>query len=214
MKVQLLTLFLALVAIISGCNKESSSKTNTAPAGQNSPSAKVEPVAAKDTAKDDVKAAPKSVSDNWYTYAAKDGTYSAKFPGKPQEEKQTSKTAVGTINPIFVTYGDKAKNQFFLTASAKYPVNPSNYDVKKGLEGVRNGIAGKSTVLSEKEISQKDKGFPGRELILRHQNGTNIRARFYIDPSGQTLYQAMVGSESENLNSPEAIAFLDSLTIK
>jgi hypothetical protein len=113
---------------------------------------------------------------------------------------------------LLVFYNDTPNRRVYLTGNVKYPVDPSQYNVEKGLDGARDGAAQNtsSTILDEKKISLN--GYPGREIIMKNPQGIVQRIRFYIDPKGPTLYQAIVGSEDGNIDFPEADAFLNSLT--
>ncbi|MGK7878044.1 MAG: PsbP-related protein [Xenococcaceae cyanobacterium] len=158
-------------------------------------------------------ATAKSLTDNWKTYTARDNSYTVKFPGQPQEQNQSTNTPLGSLNFLIVSYGDNAKGRAYMTTHVTYPVNPSNYNVEKGLDGARDGAARNtnSTILSEKKISYD--GHPGREITMRNETGITQRAKIFIDPQGPTLYQILVVAEDGNVDFPEADAFLNSLVI-
>ncbi len=97
---------------------------------------------------------------------------------------------VGEIKYLLVSYTDDTHNRFYFTLSTKYPVNPSEYNVEKGLDGARDGQAKSAnmTVTSEKKISFN--GIPGREITLQGSKGEAVLSRIFIDPEGPTLYSS------------------------
>jgi hypothetical protein len=200
MKFSLVPVVFALVVPLAACtgNKSVSSSSVQSPTAQSAPSPETTSA---------------SASNNWYKYTAKDGSYSASFPGQPQEKDQSVKTQVGELKFSLTSYGDNASKRAYATTSAKYPVKPSEYDVEKGLDGARDGQAKNTnaTITNEKKISLN--GFSGREITLKGANGGAMKTRLFIDPKGPTLYQALVVAEDGNLNFPEADTFLNSLAL-
>ena len=200
MKFPFLALAVALVVPLTACNTKNivNAANLQSPVPQSSPSPETTLA---------------SVTKDWYNYTAKDSSYSAKFPGQPEEENQSTNSPLGELKYIQASYLDNANSRIYLMMSIKYPVSPSQYDVEKGLDGVRDGQArgSKYTVTSEKKISFN--GFPGREIILQGKQGELIKSHIFIDPQGPTLYQMMVGADDGNLAFPEAQAFLNSLAI-
>ncbi|NEQ36933.1 MAG: hypothetical protein F6K40_11850 [Okeania sp. SIO3I5] len=155
------------------------------------------------------------LADNWYNYKAKDGSYTIYFPQKPQEENLSLNTPLGKLNALFVFYQYPEEKRIFYVSHVKYPVEPSQYNVEKGLDGARDGAAQNtnSIIVSEKRISYK--GFPGREIIFQSRERPDLKtlARIYIDPNGPILYTLQVIAEDGNLDFPEAKAFLDSFVV-
>ncbi len=155
------------------------------------------------------------LANNWYNYTAKDGSYKVYFPGQPEEENLSVNTPLGKLNTLFVFYEYPEEKRIFYVSHVKYPVEPSQYNVEKGLDGAREGAAQNtnSIIVSEKRISYK--GFPGREIIFQSQERPDLRtlARIYIDPTGPILYNLQVMVEDGNLDFPEAQAFLDSFVV-
>ena len=156
------------------------------------------------------------LADNWYNYRAKDGSYTVYFPEKPQEKSVSVPTSLGIVNTLFAFYEYPEQKRVFSINYVTYPVEPSQYNVEKGLDGARDGAAINSNakIISEKNISYQD--FPGREIIFQSQEKPDIRilARMFIDPNGPTLYVLQVIAEDGNLDFPEAKAFLDSFVVK
>lgn len=155
------------------------------------------------------------LANNWYSYTAKDGSYTVYFPGQPEEQNLSVETPLGILNALFVFYKYPEKERIFSASSIKYPVEPNQYNVEKGLDGARDGAAinSNSIIISEKKISYQ--GFPGREIILQSKVEPNFRLllRMFIDPTEPRLYSLQVTAEDGNLDFPEAKAFLDSFSI-
>lgn len=155
------------------------------------------------------------LANNWYSYTAKDGSYTVFFPGRPEEKNLSVDSPLGILNALFVFYKYPEKERIFSASSVKYPVDPSQYNVAKGLDGARDGAAknSNSIIISEKKISYQQ--FPGREIILQSKAQPDFRLllRMFIDPTGPTLYSLQVTAADGNLDFPEAKAFLDSFSI-
>lgn len=141
-----------------------------------------------------------SLSNDWYTYTAKDGSYTVKFPGEPLEESSNR-----------VTYGDQILaymtqiNDFSETAGFE------EIQIEDIFAAIRSSLAKNNRIEKEAEISQN--GHSGIELTLRREDGLALKMRIFFDMNGRKLYQAIVGSPAGNLSLPEAEAFLNSFKI-
>lgn len=153
---------------------------------------------------------------DWYSYSSTDNTYTVKFPGKPDEKPQSSQAATGPINYVLVSYSTHGGNRAFLSSSTMYTVDPSNFNVEKGLDGARDGAAKSTnaTVTSENKIDYK--GASGREFYMSMQNGTKAKERIYIVNKGKgpILYQALVVDTDGKIDDTDIDLFLKSLEIK
>ncbi len=207
MKSLFLSVALVLVLPISACSRTTKVASTDVKSPTSQPALSPEP-------KSD------SASQNWYTYTAKDNSYTIKFPSKPQEEdKSVTNPNVGKLNYMQVLYEDKANNRAYLTANIIYPGKSSQYNfakdrIEKELDGIRDGQAqgSNSTIASEKTITFK--GLTGREIRFKSKNqqGEAMMSRILIDPKKPALYQIIVVAGDGKLDFPEAQAFLDSLT--
>lgn len=199
MKLPLIPVLFALIVPLAACNnnKPTISSEVQSPAPQSSA------VPQTNTA---------SVPPNWYNYTAQDGSYRVNFPGQPQQDNQSVDTQIGKIQFVQALYEDKTQQQLYYAANAKYPVDPSKYDVEKGLDGARDNAAkgGNFTIANEEKINLN--GLPGREVTMRGQQG-ELKARYFIDPKGPILYQVFVLAPDGSLQPSETQAFLDSLAI-
>jgi hypothetical protein len=207
MKSLFISATLAFVIPVAACssNKPVASTEAQSPKTQSSPSSETN---------------PESLIKDWYTYKAKDNSYTIQFPSKPQEEDKTvANPNVGKLKYMQVLYEDKANNRAYLTANIIYPGKSTQYNfgkdrIEKELDGIRDGQAqgSNSTVTSEKTITFN--GLTGREITFKgkSQRGEAMMSRIMIDPKKPALYQLIVVSGNGNLAFPEAQAFLDSLT--
>ena len=61
------------------------------------------------------------------------------------------------------------KKRIFYISHVKYPVEPGQYNVEKGLDGARDEASQNANfiIISENKISYKE--FPGREIIFQSQ---------------------------------------------
>jgi hypothetical protein len=127
--------------------------------------------------------------EDWIGHTSQDGTMSAKFPEKPEIKDISANTAIGRLDFRMIVYENAAKDVAFMISKVKYPVDPSEYDVKGGLNGAMQGAV---TQVNGKLVSQKDIkmfGLPGKEMVIKAGKGPTIRARVFIDGKGPALYQ-------------------------
>ena len=158
-----------------------------------------------------------SVISKWYTYYSQEGNFTAKFPEKPEEEKNYSSSPQGPISALEVRYVDQVNQRFYQTGYANLPIPPgaqrNRFDVEKGLDGCRNGMVRGlgATVNKERKITQN--GSPGREITMTLEKGIVAKARIFINPKNLKAYQAIVVAPDDKLDLPEVKAFLDYVKI-
>lgn len=150
--------------------------------------------------------------EKWAGYTSQDGTMSVKFPDKPKIQTLSENTVIGTLKFRIIMYENSAKDVALLISKVKYPVDPSQYDAKKGLEGALQGAAArvKGKIVSQKDIQMY--GLPGKEATIKVGKDLTMRARFFIDPKGPTLYLIQVISKKSVVSGADA--FFDSFDIK
>ncbi len=207
MKLHLSVILLASVLYLPGCALRSSNALNTASSSPTSATSTGSASTSEQT--------PASVTSNWYTYTSPNGSYTALFPAKPQETVRSRNTKVGNINLKLVTYENRQKNIAYLTSDIKYGKEIPAGKAYKMLDDAKNGAlkSGNKTLINEKKITLN--GYSGIEFTT-HSKKENIynRIKIFFDPKNSTLYQVWVGGQEADINSQEATAFLDSLTIK
>jgi hypothetical protein len=150
------------------------------------------------------------LTKDWYHYTAKDGSYSALFPGKPEE-------SVRSDSSVQVMYEDRANNRGYGTYNFKFPTNLNPIVVEENIEKVFDAFVAEMlddySVIDQKKINRQ--GLPGREITMRvlkgNKKGLVMKAQIFIDLKGSSMYLVMVGGE--NVDFPEAQAFLDSVSV-
>jgi hypothetical protein len=228
MKLCFLPVFFTLIVTLAACqtnSKSSSLPASSASLTSPSPALPPSPVVSPQTSSSRLPVSPStatntelvSVIHNWYTYYSQEGNFTAKFPEKPEEEKNYSNTPEGPISAVEVRYVDKVNQRFYQTGYANLPIptgaQREHFDIEKGLDGCRNGMVRGlgATVNIEKKISQS--GSPGREITMTLEKGIAAKARIFINPKNLKAYQAIVVAPDDKLDIPEVKAFLDYVKI-
>lgn len=146
-----------------------------------------------------------ALTSDWYRYTATDGSYSALFPGQPED-------SVEPDSSVQVMYEDQANNRAYLTQKSFLSVNPNQLDVEEVLDAVIASVSEDgATVTNPKKISLN--GLPGREFTVQNKEGVVMKMRAFVSPKIPALYLAIVSAENGDKDFPEAQAFLDSLSI-
>lgn len=146
------------------------------------------------------------LTKDWYRYTAKDGSYSALFPGQPEE-------SVESDSSVQVTYEDRANKRAYLTQFGKLDTSPDQNEIEKAFDAaVASVTEDGSTVIEEKTISRQ--GIPGREVIVQSKDGMVMKMQIFINTEVPAMYMLAVAAETGNIDFPEAQAFLDSVSIK
>ena len=141
-----------------------------------------------------------SLSNDWYTYTAKDGSYTVKFPGKPLEESSNR-----------ATYGDQLLAYMTQINDFSDTAGFDEIQIEDIFAAIRSSLAKDNRIEQEEEITLN--GYSGIELTLRREDGLALKMRIFFDMNERKLYQAIVGSSAGNISLPEAEAFLNSFEI-
>ncbi len=156
---------------------------------------------------------PTDVSTEWQRYDSPKGGYSVMFPGEPQESADELDTPTGKVEVVLVRYQDDLKGRVYLASHNQIPIpEDSSFDIESGLDSTRDSISRElaAQVLDEKRIDYQ--GYPGREFSMNREGQFSAKARiFYADG---VLYQAIIGTQDENLDAPEVEKFLSSMQLK
>ncbi|PSB04798.1 serine/threonine-protein kinase [Merismopedia glauca] len=156
-----------------------------------------------------------SNTGNWYSYKSEDGSYSADFPAKPQEQKRNVKSAGKEVNFTLVNYQDQPNKRFYATAVSNIPLPPgTKFDVEKGLDGARDNAlkSGNAKLIKETKISLN--GYQGRELTMQGEGTLVAKQKMFADAKNFKLYQAILVAEDGNVDFPEGQKFFESFFIK
>jgi len=144
-------------------------------------------------------------TSSWYRYTATDGSYSALFPGQPEESVEPDST-------VQVMYEDRANNRAYLIQKSELSLNASQLDVEEVLDAAITSVSGDgATVTNQKKISFN--GLSGREATVQNKEGVVMKMRAFVNPKVPALYLAIVSTENGDKDFPEAQAFLNSVSI-
>jgi hypothetical protein len=153
---------------------------------------------------------------HWYFYLSKDGSYTALFPGKPEE-----------LDPL---PGDNSTKRtdyqigemYYAIQTTKYAKKFSTNDVEKLLISRIHGaeypdIPGRYTLSYNKQITFN--GHNAREfVVIDNKYASALRSRIFFDVSKSILYEIWVSTGESRANgqqnSPETETFLNSLILK
>lgn len=148
----------------------------------------------------------------WKEFESAQGGFAVLMPGTPTEQRQTAKTASGSIDAhmFVVDHGDVA----YMVAYSDYPNTMIQERTPKLiLDGARDGAVAnaKGRLLNESSVSMN--GHPGREVHVEPVGGkVTITARIFL--VGRRLYQVMVLMPKEKASSKDVNKFLDSFRIQ
>lgn len=143
-------------------------------------------------------------------YAPKDGNFVVRFPGKPKETTQITKSAIGEVKVFTATYATSDGNVYMVSYSDLPTGATKAENLDTLFEGVREGAKGKDgEVLVGDRFEFKPAGLPAYNLELKKGNQA---VRIQIIVSGDRLYQlAVVGSK--NFVKEKAAEFLKSFEL-
>lgn len=153
-----------------------------------------------------------SADTEWHPYTNDDGTMSADFPEAPQLKEINIPSPLGRLETTMIVF--EGRDLTFNLGKITYPVDPSQYNVDKGLEGA---IAGAKTMTGGEIESVEDIftfGLPGKEAVIKSWIGNAARVQVFIDRSGPTLYTCQVVGPLDELHGAAAEKFFDSFAIR
>src|SRR6185437_7705706 len=139
-----------------------------------------------------------------------DGQFSVRFPGRPKESKQKTKTDLGNLTVFTATYAFEDGG----VLAASYTTFPDDAVKAAGrktlLDGAAKGLLGKNgKLLGDKEIDiGMDKG---REVSI---DRGKQRLRYRLTVKDNRLIQVGVVGSRDFVDGKEAAAFLESLRFK
>jgi hypothetical protein len=154
-------------------------------------------------------------SDNkkaWEEYSPNGGNFTIRFPGKPKETTQITKSQIGEVKVITATYATSEGN-IFMVSYSDLPANATKMENLETLfEGVREGAKGKDgKVLEDKEFKLESK-FPAHKLLLEKEKGEQ-RVKLWVVVRDNRLFQLWVVGTRRFAEGPDAKAFLESLEL-
>jgi hypothetical protein len=143
-------------------------------------------------------------------FKPKTGGFSVRFPGKPKENTQTTKSAIGELSVYTATVATTEGN-VFLVSYTDFPAGTVKPETHAALfDGVREGLKKDGKVVSEKDLAVGPDKLPGREIHIE-KNKQSLRFRVVIREN--RLFQVAVVGSDEFVKGKDAAAFLDSFEV-
>jgi hypothetical protein len=142
------------------------------------------------------------------------GGFSIRFPGKPKEATQTTKTAIGELKVYTATYAT-AEGNIFLVSYTDFPEAAIKPEIHATLfNGVRDGLKGKDgEVETDERITIGDDKVPGREIVIDKEK-LRQKTRFRVAIQGTRLFQFAVVGSDRFVTGKDAKEFLDSFEFR
>jgi hypothetical protein len=143
-------------------------------------------------------------------YTSKGGNFVVRFPGKPKETTQTTKSPLGEVKVFTSTYVTGDGNVYMVSYSDLPPGATKPENLGTLFEGVREGAKGKDgeILVGDRFEFGPDK-LPGYELELKREK-SNQRLKFKVIVRENRLYQLAVVGSRDFAQGKEAAEFLDS----
>lgn len=148
------------------------------------------------------------LTKDWYRYKAKDGSYTALFPGQPKETVQSDSS-------VEVVYVDRANNRTYLIRNGKFGGQFNQNKIEEAFEAAVASLSEDGRIVNDQKRINRQ-GLPEREVTVQGTKGdlqgVVMKVRMFIDSQESAMYMTAVAAE--NVDFPEAQAFLDSVSIK
>jgi hypothetical protein len=141
----------------------------------------------------------------------KGGRFKVRFPGRPKEATQKTKTPIGELAVYTATFAT-AEGNVFLVSHTDYPADAAKADHHPTLiAGARDGLAGKDgKVVSEAPIVHGPDKVGGREFVI-DKGKTQLRFRVFVKDN--RLFQAGTVGTGAFVTGKDATDFLDSFEL-
>jgi hypothetical protein len=152
-------------------------------------------------------------SDPWKPFTSSTAGFVVILPGTPTEQKQTVKTAAGTVEVhVFAVDTEKDQTSYVVSYSALPDSAVKPGSEAKRLDNARDGAVAstKGKLVSERRIVLQNH-YPGRELDIDVGGKRRVRTRIYA--VGNHLYQLLIVGPTSVTNSKEASRFLNSFQL-
>ena len=145
-------------------------------------------------------------------YSPKDGNFSVRFPGKPKESTQATKTDLGTLNVFTATYAS-SDGSTYMVSYTDFPAEAARPENRDALyDGMRDELKKDGKVLTAKDKEIGAKKLPGREIDIEREKGKQ-RLRFRVVLHDNRLYQVAVIGTARFVEGKDATGFLESFEV-
>jgi hypothetical protein len=144
-------------------------------------------------------------------FASKDGRYAVRFPGKPKELIQNTKSPIGDLRIVTATYL-LSDGSAYMVSYTDFPEGATKPDNRKMLlDGVREGLKGKDAkVLSDKDLEIGAEKLPARDIEI--EKGKQ-RMKFRVIIRDSRLYQVATIGTAAFVTGKDATAFFESFEL-
>ena len=146
----------------------------------------------------------------WVTHTTQDGRVSASFPRTPKTSTATENSSTGPVEIELIGVERGATALMIGVTPLKFGVDES------AIDGVLN--ASRDAAFPNGEFLERGdidlSGYPGKSSLVRDEAGHFARTRICVIPDEPTLVQVMCIGPREFVDSPDALFFLDSVSIK
>jgi hypothetical protein len=158
---------------------------------------------------------------NWFLYTSKDGSYTALFPGEPQENHLHDSVDISEFSTTTrIDYSDPEAGYYYNIVTTKYSKKLSKKEIN---ELMKSMIQPNEHDVDGFKYKRKFtfNGYTTHEYFVYGDNrwGEASQYRTFFDARKSTLYSISVstggeGNLSEDLDTPLIKLFLDSLKLK
>lgn len=153
--------------------------------------------------------AQKETGPKLIEFTSESGKYKVLLPGKPTEENQTVKTAIGDIK-VSLQVVEVAKDLAVIVAYNEYPEEAKN-KAPAILKGIKEGLAKADKVKTLDDITfGKDKS-PGLAFHIARENKNEEKGRVLL--VGNKLYQVRVHGSAAKIADPSTDKIIESFTL-
>jgi len=156
-------------------------------------------------------------ANRWVNYSVPDGTYTVKFPGKPEEETKVIPRQLGPAKILTVFYRADGDRRLYSVTRTQFKPDPrdSTSFVEVSIAGTVHGLTkeGRGTISQETRISYK--GVFGKQLTLKTKLGKQ-KVRIFAVNGGAiaNIYLVAVRDNTGKVDDAQTNAFLDSFAFQ
>jgi hypothetical protein len=156
---------------------------------------------------------PEAPPAKWVSYAPKDGSFSAQFPGDPEESVEPTDGPNGKVDMHQFSV-ERPTGTAYMASFTDYPVPPAALDeLRQRLVAVQASSVQTShaTVLAEKEITVN--GVPGREFVTKMNVPEEVVVFTRVFMRQNRLFQFMALLPAGSNEEADARRYLDSIAL-
>lgn len=156
---------------------------------------------------------PPPPATDWTSYSPKDGSFSAQFPGPPEESVEPTDGPTGKID-MHQFAVERQTGSAYMASYTDFPVPAASPDeIKKRLVAIRDAALGSAhaTLVDDKEIVVN--GVPGREFTSQMAVPEEVVTHTRVFMRGSRLFQFMTLVPKGTNEDADVRRFLDSIAL-